>query len=119
MKIADFGTARKLAISMTAQTGTFTYMAPEVLISQNYTKSCDIYSFGITLWEMLTRTKPYKNMNNVSIGMNVIREENPLRPSLDEVKEQKWKPILARQSSSDIFFLYNFVCVLAVGMLIF
>jgi serine/threonine protein kinase len=86
--------------TLTAQIGTFAYMAPEVVDSQNYTKSCDIYSFGITLWEMLTRTKPYKNMTNVSIGMSVMRKENPLRPSLDEVKEQKWKSLLARQLSS-------------------
>lgn len=81
---------------MTIETGTFSYIAPEVLTSQHYTKACDIYSFGITLWEMVTRTQPYNKMNNMQVAMGVIRTEHPLRPSIDDVKLQEWKSLIIR-----------------------
>ncbi|KAL3642000.1 hypothetical protein CASFOL_012815 [Castilleja foliolosa] len=55
LKIADFGVARVEAQNpsdMTGQTGTPGYMAPEVLDSMPYNRKCDVYSFGICLWEI-------------------------------------------------------------------
>ncbi|XP_065865439.1 serine/threonine-protein kinase 54-like [Euphorbia lathyris] len=55
LKIADFGVARKEASNpkdMTRETGTLGYMAPEVLNGSPYNRKCDVYSFGICLWEI-------------------------------------------------------------------
>ena len=34
-------------------------MAPEVFESCNYTEKCDVFSWGIILWEVLSRKKPF------------------------------------------------------------
>ncbi len=59
------------------------YMAPEIFSGKPSTKSSDIYSYGITLWEMNTRQKPYANMLDIEI-MRWIKN-NDLRPPIDHV----------------------------------
>ena len=64
VRIADFGAAAKLATRMTGAGefegqlhGTIAFMAPEVLRGQSYGRSCDIWSAGCVVIEMVT-TKP-------------------------------------------------------------
>ncbi|KAE8698287.1 Tesmin/TSO1-like CXC domain-containing protein, putative isoform 1 [Hibiscus syriacus] len=55
LKIADFGIARAEAqnpLDMTDETGTPRYMSPQVLDGKPYNRRCDVYSFGICLWEI-------------------------------------------------------------------
>jgi len=37
-------------------------MAPEVFKSSNYDEKCDVYSWAIILWQVLTREKPFDEM---------------------------------------------------------
>ncbi|KAJ6938730.1 hypothetical protein NC651_005232 [Populus alba x Populus x berolinensis] len=63
LKIADFGVARVEAQNprdMTGETGTLGYMAPEVLDGKPYNRKCDVYSFGICLWEIYCCDMPYR-----------------------------------------------------------
>ncbi|KAK4373196.1 hypothetical protein RND71_008580 [Anisodus tanguticus] len=69
VKIIDFGVSRVEAscpIDMTAQTGTVGYMAPEVLAGLPYDHKCDVYSFGICLWEMYCCSNPYPDRISLS-----------------------------------------------------
>ncbi|KAL9317035.1 hypothetical protein ACSQ67_013552 [Phaseolus vulgaris] len=56
VKVADFGVARVKSQSgvMTAETGTYRWMAPEVIEHKPYDHKADVFSFGIVLWELLT-----------------------------------------------------------------
>lgn len=56
VKVADFGVARVLeaVCCATAETGTYRWMAPEVIEHRSYDHKVDVYSFGILLWELLT-----------------------------------------------------------------
>ena len=41
---------------------TYQWMAPEVITSKRYDESSDIYSFGIMLWELVSRDVPYADV---------------------------------------------------------
>ena len=42
--------------------GTPSWAAPEVIRHQKYSFKADVFSFGICLWEMSTRAKPYEDV---------------------------------------------------------
>ncbi|KAJ6800026.1 serine/threonine-protein kinase HT1-like [Iris pallida] len=83
VKIADFGVARVEAQNpndMTGETGTLGYMAPEVLNGNPYNRKCDVYSFGICLWEIYCCDMPYPDLSFAEITYAVIRQN--LRPEI-------------------------------------
>ncbi|XP_017082700.1 mitogen-activated protein kinase kinase kinase 7 isoform X2 [Drosophila eugracilis] len=58
LKICDFGTVVDLSKSMTVDVGTCRYKAPEVLRGRHYNEKCDVHSWAITFWEILSRKTP-------------------------------------------------------------
>ena len=61
-------------------TGTFAYQAPEVLRGQAPCTKADIYSLGVTLWQLATRTQPYYRQNQHVVIFGVVAHH--LRPAL-------------------------------------
>jgi serine/threonine protein kinase len=64
LKITDFGIARSLSdsvsmLSMRATSGTLLYMSPQQLDGERPSSLDDIYSFGATLYELLTSKPPF------------------------------------------------------------
>uniref|UniRef100_A0A8C7ZYZ1 non-specific serine/threonine protein kinase n=1 Tax=Oryzias sinensis TaxID=183150 RepID=A0A8C7ZYZ1_9TELE len=61
IKIADFGFARHLQTNMMAATlcGSPMYMAPEVIMSQNYDAKADLWSIGTIMYQCLTGKAPF------------------------------------------------------------
>ncbi|KAK1311152.1 Serine/threonine-protein kinase HT1 [Acorus calamus] len=83
LKIADFGVARVEAQNpkdMTGETGTLGYMAPEVLDGKPYNRRCDVYSFGICLWEVYCCDMPYPDLSFAEVSSAVVRQN--LRPEI-------------------------------------
>jgi len=63
VKLCDFGLARRATPSagapqMMTLVGTDDWMAPEVAAGNDYDQSCDVFSFGMVLYEILSRRKP-------------------------------------------------------------
>ncbi|CAD8158478.1 unnamed protein product [Paramecium pentaurelia] len=55
IKLIDFGTTKQnQKQTNTAATGTYLYMAPEMIISTNYDSSVDIWSLGVIFYEVFT-----------------------------------------------------------------
>ncbi|XP_017035070.1 mitogen-activated protein kinase kinase kinase 7 [Drosophila kikkawai] len=72
LKICDFGTVVNLATSMTADVGTCLYKAPEVFQGRKYNEKCDVHSWAITFWEILSRENPFKHcriLNSVVLAV--------------------------------------------------
>jgi len=67
--------------------GTPLWMAPEVMQFKEFNEKCDVYSFGIVLWEILTRQEPFPHHTNfekfrhaVCVAVRVLLP-SPLIPS--------------------------------------
>ena len=66
VKVADFGVARVKCSdgsNMTAETGTYRWMAPEVISHQYYNHKCDVFSYGILLWELVSGGYPVQRLH--------------------------------------------------------
>ena len=95
VKIADFGIATVSdAVQLTqADTvlGSVHYLAPELARGEIATFQSDIYSLGITFYELLTGKVPYTGEAPVQIAMKHMREELPsvreFNPSVPQAME--------------------------------
>ena len=60
---------------------TIAWSPPETLRGQACTGASDVYSFGIILYELLTRKIPYRNLQMAEVVIGVLSASN-LRPSM-------------------------------------
>ncbi|XP_015696147.1 serine/threonine-protein kinase STY8-like [Oryza brachyantha] len=97
VKIADFGVARQgnQVGQMTAETGTYRWMAPEIINHKPYDHKADVFSFAIVLWELVTSKVPYDNMTPLQAALGVrqgFRLEIPssVHPRLSKLIQQCW-----------------------------
>lgn len=59
-------------------------MAPELLEGKQYSLKVDVYSYGILLWEILSRKTPYSNLNNVMGIIKYVAMDHK-RPDLEAI----------------------------------
>jgi eukaryotic-like serine/threonine-protein kinase len=82
VKIMDFGIAKlrdsELALTLPGQTvGTPAYLAPEQIRNVEADARCDIYSFGLVGYELLTYRKAFPSRNASRVLYQVLNEEPP------------------------------------------
>jgi serine/threonine-protein kinase TNNI3K len=97
VKVADFGVARLESQNgdMTAETGTYRWMAPEVINHKPYDNKADVFSFAIVLWELATSKVPYDNLTPLQAALGVrqgLRPEIPsaVNPKLANLIKKCW-----------------------------
>ena len=103
-KLSDFGVATYLVpgatdderfccAEYTAETGTYRQMAPEVILHKPYNHKCDVYSYGMLLWETLHRRLPFESATPLqaafAVAMQLARPPIELRDEL-----QPYAPII-------------------------
>ncbi|KAJ8760737.1 hypothetical protein K2173_017847 [Erythroxylum novogranatense] len=70
VKVCDFGLSRlkhNTFLSSKSTAGTPEWMAPEVLRNEPSNEKCDVYSFGVILWELATLRLPWSGMNPMQV----------------------------------------------------
>lgn len=98
-KITDFGFSKSCDSNTLTQSGlkcTPLYAAPEVIVSTEYTKAGDVYSYAILLYELFTKSEPFNNLSMFQIFRSV---GNGTRPEITadipeiykELIENCWK----------------------------
>ncbi|NP_001229665.1 hepatocyte growth factor receptor precursor [Ornithorhynchus anatinus] len=105
VKVADFGLARdmydKEYYSVHNKTGAklpVKWMALESLQTQKFTSKSDVWSFGVLLWELMTRgAPPYPDVNTFDITVYLLQGRRLLQPEycpdpLFEVMLKCWHP---------------------------
>ncbi|CAD5194278.1 unnamed protein product [Musa acuminata subsp. malaccensis] len=90
VKVSDFGLSRlkhHTFLSSKSTAGTPEWMAPEVLRNEPSNEKCDVYSFGVILWELATLRMPWSGMNPMQVvgavgfqnrRLDIPEEVNPM-----------------------------------------
>ncbi|KAM1453955.1 hypothetical protein FF1_003546 [Malus domestica] len=96
VKVADFGVARVNSQSgvMTSETGTYRWMAPEVIQHKPYDHKADVFSFGVVLWELLTGKLPYEHLTPLQAAVGVAQKG--LRPTIPKNTPPKLAELLEK-----------------------
>uniref|UniRef100_A0A8C7VMM3 receptor protein-tyrosine kinase n=1 Tax=Oncorhynchus mykiss TaxID=8022 RepID=A0A8C7VMM3_ONCMY len=105
VKVADFGLARdvyeKEYYSIHSKSGVklpVKWMALESLQTHKFTPKSDVWSFGVLLWELMTRgAPPYSDVNSFDITVFLLQGRRLLQPefcpdALYNVMVECWHP---------------------------
>ena len=116
IKIGDFGISialTKTLIKAKSVIGTPLYMAPEVYDSAWYDYKADIWSLGITFFQLITFNDPFKGNSPVGLYKNIIEDKKNMsinannnyysQELIDIVKKMMTKNPKERPSIDEIF----------------
>uniref|UniRef100_A0A7N0ZXQ5 non-specific serine/threonine protein kinase n=2 Tax=Kalanchoe fedtschenkoi TaxID=63787 RepID=A0A7N0ZXQ5_KALFE len=100
VKVGDFGLSRlKNSTFLTAKSGRGTpqWMAPEVLRNEPSNEKSDVFSFGVILWELVTESVPWSELNSLQVvgvvGFMDRRLEIPdgINPQISSIINDCWQ----------------------------
>ncbi|KAM7471089.1 hypothetical protein LguiA_009272 [Lonicera macranthoides] len=100
VKVCDFGLSRmkeSTFLSSRSTAGTAEWMAPEVLRNEPSDEKCDVYSFGVILWELCTLQQPWGGMNPMqvvgAVGFQHRRLDIPddVDPAVGDIIKKCWQ----------------------------
>ncbi|KAL2336696.1 hypothetical protein Fmac_011142 [Flemingia macrophylla] len=102
-KVGDFGLSRikRNTLVSGGVRGTLPWMAPELLNgnSSRVSEKVDVFSFGISMWELLTGEEPYADMHCGAIIGGIVK--NTLRPPVPDRCDSEWRKLMEECWSPD------------------
>lgn len=110
VKIGDFGIAKRI-LNNNADTrrivGSPRYMSPEQVNSEPVNHQSDLYSLGVTLYELLTGKAPFSARSLTQLVMMIRREEpTPVRKRRPEIPE-RFETIVKRAMEKSLEWRYQ------------
>lgn len=110
IKVMDFGIAHLESSNMT-QTGiamgTPNYISPEQLNGKDVTKSSDIFSLGVMMYEMLTGEKPFTGENISSLIVKILNHQPPPPSQIDDKVPPLLDHVVAKALEKDPLSRYH------------
>eukprot|EP01119_Soliformovum_irregulare_P011622 TRINITY_DN2934_c0_g1_i2.p3 TRINITY_DN2934_c0_g1~~TRINITY_DN2934_c0_g1_i2.p3 ORF type:complete len:268 (+),score=58.22 TRINITY_DN2934_c0_g1_i2:1173-1976(+) len=102
VKVADFGLSRHITdttqVSKTVSVvGPLKWMPPEAIKEKVYSVHSDMWAYGVTVWEIVSREEPWSDMDAVKAAMAVCYENLRLAipqecdPCLREMMTRCWQ----------------------------
>ena len=85
-RLTDFGVAHTSSSNLTqtgTMMGTLSYLSPEVFLSLEVDARSDIWSFGVTLFELLSGMRPFRGETFPQVMMAVLHD---LPPDLEKMR---------------------------------
>ncbi|CAA3019520.1 mitosis inhibitor kinase wee1 [Olea europaea subsp. europaea] len=102
-KVGDFGLSRikRNTLVSGGVRGTLPWMAPELLngSSSRVSEKVDVFSFGISMWEIWTGEEPYADMHCGAIIGGIVN--NTLRPPIPGPCDSEWRKLMEECWSHD------------------
>lgn len=97
LKLSDFGLSKLLIknpekYKMSGCTGTFRYMAPEIMENKDYDLKIDIYSLSLNMWYICSGRIPYYELDMLEYN-NIYRSilYDNIRPDINKIEWLKMK----------------------------
>lgn len=96
IKVCDFGLAdlNSGVLRENNPKGTPLYMAPEVLMSKALNEKVDVYSWAVTMWEILTGQEPYSTVDSVESLVRAVCVDG-FRPVIPDKWPQSLKQLVS------------------------
>ena len=92
--------------NLTGHTGTLRYQATEVALGLPYNESCDVYSFAIVLWEILSMKRAFREYTSELLRKFVFNKpykrpprSNKWSDALRENMHKAWSPVIRQRPS--------------------
>ncbi|MCA2962284.1 MAG: serine/threonine protein kinase [Acidobacteriaceae bacterium] len=105
LKLLDFGIARVVndpSLTQTRQTmGSLFYMSPEQINGQPVDSRSDLYSLGISLYQMVTGRKPFEGTSEFSIMAAHMQQQSIPPIQLDPSMPQALNDVILRAMAKD------------------
>ncbi|HEX6087068.1 MAG TPA: protein kinase [Thermoanaerobaculia bacterium] len=107
VKILDFGLAKQLRVLSSDETtlphtspgtifGTVGYMSPEQATGRDMDARSDQFSFGVMLYEMVTRVRPFERDSRTETLAAILRDDVPPPSEVNETISRDLDRIVAR-----------------------